>query len=256
MCIPEIMSEFLKEDIANIKKPSLHFDLVHSEDQEPRIDSYLGGKPYITNVSELHTCPECAEKMDFVMQFSMPEKFTKIKKIYSFYYCFHCVKENKLGKFLLNVYKNPTEEAMLKEFSYTPKFKNHGLAFYPAYEIPEWEYLKDAFPDFHKKLENIYGSQAVEAYVQVEERVREYFHDTGYKFKGFPETIMYADVPECPHTGEKMEAFVSMESIPEIGLNWLGKESYMILFKSKNHDTFAIRAVDFAEEFYDDLHKG
>lgn len=248
------MSDFLKKDVADIKKPSLHFDLAETQEHSPRIDSYLGGKPYLTKENEIHTCPECMNKMDFVMQIAMPEKYIKMKKIYSFYYCFQCAEQDKVGGYAVNMYINPTEEAMIKDFEYEPKFKNHKLQFYPAYEIPEWEYLKEAYPDFYQKMKNFYGERASEAYVQVEQKVREYFTDTGFKFRGHPETISFDDIPNCSQTGEKMEPFISLESVSEMGLNWLGVESYLILFKSKNHDEFAIRVIDFAEELYDDLY--
>lgn len=243
------MGNDFKEDIARIKKPSLQFELVDAEDVNPTVETYFGGKPFITNEVEVHSCPVCSKKMSFIIQIHMPDKVSKIKKLYSFYYCFECVKDGTEGSYAVNIYHNPSIEKLEEDFEYKEAFPRHNVQFSPAYELPEWDYLEEAFPEFQKSLESLYGEAACDTYLQLEQKVRDYFNDTGFKLKGYPEAIPYSDIPVCKKSGKRMEAFLSMDCIPELELDWVGDESFLILFKSPDHDEFELRCVDFDDEF-------
>lgn len=249
--LPKPMTNNLNEEIAKIKKPSLQFELIETDNDEPKVDTYFGGKPFVTNEKELPSCPICKNKMSFVIQLLVPDKMTKEKKLYSFYYCFKCVSEETEGSFAINIYHNPDISKLVTDYEYQPNISRFNVQFLPTYEIPEWDYLEGAYPEVHQKFESTYGERSYEAYLQVEQKVKDYFNDTGFKIKGYPESMDYQNVPHCPITGEKMEPFLSMEGVPELKLNWVGTESYVILFKSPSKDEFAIRCIDFGEDFLD-----
>ncbi len=242
------MTMNLQNELNALKKASLHFNLVQTEkDITPKLDTYFGGKPFITNTQEIHDCPICKKNMQFIFQLIMPIKNSSTKKLYAFYYCFECVQDNYEGAYAVNIYSNPTEDKMVKELDYISRVPYCDVEFLPAYDIPEWHYCKDSSPEFINKLETMYGTKAYETYEQMEKRVQEYAVDTGNKIKGYPSYMEYSDIPRCPHTQQPMEPLVQMESIPELNLSWLGKDSYLILFKSPLYDEFELRTVNFSD---------
>lgn len=252
------MTKTLKDDINMLKKASLYFEVVAIEkDTTPRLDTYFGGKPFITDEKEIHECPACKKNMEFIFQLLMPVKRTNAKKLYAFYYCFDCVQDNYEGSYAVNIYANPSEEKMLKEYDYQSIVPYSDVNFLPAYEVPEWEYCRQSHPDFIRKMEALYGEKAFDTYVQLEQRVKEYATDTGYKLKGYPNYIDFDDIPRCPKSKQLMEPLIQMESIPELNMNWLGRDSYLILFKSPLYDEFELRTVDFrdfdGEDVFEDI---
>lgn len=242
----------LADEIKKIKKASLYFDLitVDKEEETPALDTYFGGKPYVTDEKELHICPKCNVNMEFICQLLMPEKRTNVKKLYSFYYCFDCVKKNGEGTFAMNIYTNPQKEKMVEVKEYESVVPYCDVKFYPAYELPEFDFCEESNPEFINKLESLYGDRVFEAYEQLEDKVRDYINDTGFKIKGYPSFMEFKEIPRCPKTNELMEPLIQMENIPDLNMNWLDKDSYLILFKSPKYDEFALRTIDFDE--YDD----
>ncbi|GAB6444535.1 MULTISPECIES: hypothetical protein [Bacillus cereus group] len=242
------MTITFKDEIHRLKKASLHFDLVPlDEDETPKLDTYFGGKPYVTDEIEIHECKNCKKNMEFICQFMMPVKNTENKKLYSFYYCFDCVKERGEGAYAINIYTNPSLDKMINTIEYQSNVPYSDVRFFPAYEMPEWEYCEESNPEFIRKLESMYGEKAFDVYMQLEQRVNDYVIDTGFKLKGYPSFIDFDEIPKCSKSNQLMEPFIQMESIPELNMDWLGKDSHLILFKSPLYDEFALRTIDFQE---------
>lgn len=243
------MTKTLRDEINELKKASLIFDVVPMEiDNTPRLDTYFGGKPFVTEEIEIHECPICDKSMQFVCQLLMPNRKNNTKKLYAFYYCFGCLEENIEGTYAVNIYANPSEENMLTEFEYTSEIPYADVRFLPAYDIPDWEYCLDSNPQFARKLETLYGDKAEQTYLQLQKKVEEYAVDTGNKLKGFPRYLDYHDIPKCPRSGQPMEPLIQMECMPQLNMNWLGSHSsYLVLFKSPTYDEFELRTIDFGD---------
>jgi hypothetical protein len=142
-----------KEELMKVRKPSLQFELTQARNTSPVVDTYFGGVPFVTDKREIHECPKCTEQMTFVMQVLVPERKTKEKKLYSFYYCFGCVEENTEGSFAINIYHNPVVDNLKIDVDYIPTIPRFDVQFTPAYELPEWDYLEGVFPEIKNKFE-------------------------------------------------------------------------------------------------------
>lgn len=236
------MTDF-RSDIQQIKKATIHFDLVTGENNSPNIKTYFGGTPYITDKEQIHSCPNCGDVMDFIFQFVVPEKQSSLKVLYSFYFCFECSNREKKNAFAMNVYRNPTEANQI-ETDYCSSIPYHEVVLAPAYDLPDWEFLEDVFPEVHEKIKIAYGESALDEYIAIEQQTKHFFSSTGFKFKGYPEMVFPDEVPLCPYTGKPMEVFIQMDCVPKLGMNWVGHDSYLLIFKSPDFDEFRIRTVN------------
>lgn len=239
---------YFKEDFKNIKKPSLNFDLIITEDNSPKLDSYIGGTPYLTENDSIPNCPHCKKNMEFIFQFYIPNRDKENYRLYSFYFCFDCIETKGDGSFGILIHENPKSEDLVKQKkNKKSKITFCELEFNPVYAIPDWNLLPKYNLKFFKKFKDVYKDKSFETYEFLSTTISDFFAETGFQYRGYPKNINIEDIPICPKSGEEMELFVQMEAADEINLNWAGINSYMLLFKSPIYDEFELRIMKYPD---------